>query len=216
MARISIIGANGSIGRVITDEALARGHQVTAVVRDTAKLGRTHDDLRVETGDVLDPADVARVAEHRDVVVSAVGGGDGAGHVRLIEPALRSLVTALRGLGGAAPRLIAVGGAGSLEVMPGMRLWDMPGLPPEALTVMHAHGVGLDYLRTVSDVRWTSLSPAAMIDPGVRTGRYRTGGDRLVSDATRQSRISTEDYAVALIDEIETPRHIGRRFTVAY
>ncbi|MER6299623.1 NAD(P)H-binding protein [Kitasatospora sp. NPDC001539] len=211
MASIAVIGANGSIGSAVVTEAAARGHDVTAVVRDPARYrGGT---ASVERGDVLDPADVARVARGRDVLVSAVGGGDGPGHAALIEPAARSLVEGLRALGDAAPRLVVVGGAGSLETAPGVRVWDAPGLPEPILQIMHAHGAALDYFRTVSDVRWTVLSPSAEIGPGERTGRYRTGLEQLLSDAGGRSRISVPDYAVALVDEIEQPEHIGERFT---
>ncbi|MFC6598640.1 NAD(P)-dependent oxidoreductase [Kitasatospora paranensis] len=213
MAEIVVFGANGAIGRCIVTEALARGHRVTAAVRDPAKYqGLSGEVIR---GDVLVAEDVARAAEGRDVLVSAVGGGDGPGHLRLIEPAARSLVAGLRLLGADAPRLIAVGGAGSLETAPGVRVWDTPGLPAPVLQIMHAHGDALAFYRTVSDIRWTVLSPAATIEPGERTGEYRTDTDRLVIDAEGRSRISVPDFAVALVDEIEQPQHLGERFTCA-
>jgi putative NADH-flavin reductase len=215
VARVSVVGARGSIGKAIVHEALERGHQVTAVVR-SGGVNREHPSLTVAIGDALDPHDMVRVAKGQDAVVSAVGARDGQGHRVLIEPSLRTLVASLRGLGDGAPRLLAVGGAGSLETSPGSRVWDFPGLPKDVLETMHAHGDGLEYLRSVTDVAWTCLSPAAMISPGVRTGRYRTGGDQLLMDAGGTSRISIADYAVAMVDEIETPRHLGRRFTVAY
>ncbi|MGK5641053.1 NAD(P)-dependent oxidoreductase [Streptomyces sp. URMC 126] len=215
MAKIALFGANGTIGSRVLREALDRGHQVTAVVRDPAKLTQEHENLTVTTGDVLDPASVAAVAQGQDVVVSAVGGGDGPGHVATIKPAAESLVAGLRTLGDTAPRLIAVGGAGSLRTPDGKRVWDAEGLPEFLLQIMHAHGDALDFYRTVTDVRWTNLSPAGLIEPGERTGTYRTGLDDLVVDENGKSRISAEDYAVALVDEIEKPRHIGERFTVA-
>ncbi|MGW2372343.1 MULTISPECIES: NAD(P)-dependent oxidoreductase [Kitasatospora] len=214
MARIAVIGANGTIGSAIVAEAAARGHEVTAVVRDPDRY--RGEAASVERGDVLDPADVARVAAGRDVLVSAVGGGDGPGHLALIEPAARSLVEGLRSLdqrGDGAPRLIAVGGAGSLETAPGVRVWDIPGLPEPILQIMHAHGEALAYYRTVTDIRWTVLSPAAEIGPGERTGHYRTGLEQLLTDTAGRSFISVPDYAVALVDEIEQPEHIGERFT---
>ncbi|MFJ6384323.1 NAD(P)-dependent oxidoreductase [Kitasatospora sp. NPDC092039] len=211
MARIAVIGANGTIGSAVVAEAVARGHEVTAVVRDPGNY--RGGAASVERADVLDPADVTRVAGGQDVLVSAVGGGDGPGHLALIEPAARSLVEGLRALGDAAPRLVAVGGAGSLETAPGVRVWDTPGLPEPVRQIMHAHGEALDYYRTVSDLRWTVLSPAAEIGPGERTGRYRTGLEQLLTDAEGRSRITVPDYAVALVDEIEQPEHIGERFT---
>ncbi|MBC2877890.1 MULTISPECIES: NAD(P)-dependent oxidoreductase [Streptomyces] len=215
MAKIALFGANGTIGSRVLREALDRGHQVTAVVRDPAKLTERHANLTVTTGDVLDPQSVAAAAQGQDVVVSAVGGGDGPGHVATIKPAAESLVAGLRTLGDAAPRLIAVGGAGSLRTPDGKQVWDAEGLPEFLLQIMHAHGDALDFYRTVTDVRWTNLSPAGLIEPGERTGAYRTGLDDLVVDENGKSRISVEDYAVALVDEIEKPRHIGERFTVA-
>ncbi|MCG7527536.1 NAD(P)H-binding protein [Streptomyces sp. OfavH-34-F] len=197
-------------------EALDRGHLVTAVVRDPAKVTVSHPHLTVVRGDVLDPRSVTAAAEGQDVVVSAVGGGDGPGHLATIEPAAKSLVAGLRALGADAPRLIAVGGAGSLRTPDGKLVWDAEGLPEFLLQIMHAHGDALDYYRTVTDLRWTNLSPAATIQPGERTGGYRTGLDDLVTDADGQSLISTEDYAVALIDEVENPQHIRERFNVAY
>ncbi|MFQ6196701.1 NAD(P)-dependent oxidoreductase [Streptomyces sp. NPDC000405] len=214
MAKIALFGATGTIGTRVLREALARGHQVTAVVRDPAKLTEQHPNLTVTTGDVLDPASVAAVAKGQDVVVSAVGGGDGPGHLATIKPAAESLVAGLRSLGDTAPRLIAVGGAGSLRTPDGKQVWDAEGLPEFLLQIMHAHGDALDFYRTVSDVRWTNVSPAGQIEPGERTGTYRTALEDLVVNAEGKSRISTEDYAVALIDEIETPKHVGERFTV--
>ncbi|MGA5816789.1 NAD(P)-dependent oxidoreductase [Kitasatospora sp. NPDC094028] len=213
MVAIAVIGANGTIGTAVVAEAAARGHEVAAVVRDPDRYRGGAGAVRVERGDVLDPADVARVAAGRDVLVSAVGGGDGPGHLALIEPAARSLVAGLRMLGDGAPRLLAVGGAGSLETAPGVRVWDTPGLPESILQIMHAHGAALDYYRTVSDLRWTVLSPSAEIGPGERTGHYRTGLEQLLTDAGGRSRISVPDFAVALVDEIEQPEHIGERFT---
>ncbi|TDC79634.1 NAD(P)-dependent oxidoreductase [Streptomyces hainanensis] len=217
MARIAVFGANGGIGQRVVGEALERGHTVTAVVRDPGKVSRDHENLSVTAGDVLDPADVSSVARGQEVLVSAVGGGDAAGHRALIEPSAESLVAGLHALGADAPRLIMVGGAGSLRTHEGALLWDTPGLPEPALQIMHAHGDALDYLRaTEKDVHWTSLCPAATIEPGERTGHYRTGLEEVVVDEAGDSRISMEDYAVALLDEIEHPHHIDERFTVGY
>ncbi|MCK7625329.1 NAD(P)H-binding protein [Streptomyces sp. RS10V-4] len=216
MSKIALFGATGTIGSRILGEALRRGHQVTAVVRDPAKLTASDPNLTVVTGDVLDPESVAEVAKGQDVVVSAVGGGDGPGHIATIRPAADALVAGLRLLGAGAPRLIAVGGAGSLRKPDGTQVWDAEGLPVPLLQIMHAHGDALDFYRTVSDIRWTNLSPAASIAPGERTGTYRTALEDLVVADDGSSRISAEDYAVAVLDEIEQPRHIGERFTVGY
>ncbi|MFI0717711.1 NAD(P)-dependent oxidoreductase [Streptomyces sp. NPDC021224] len=216
MSKIALYGATGTIGTRVLAEALRRGHQVTAVVRDPARLTLADPDLAVVVGDVLDPGSVTEAGRGQDVVISAVGGGDGPGHLALIEPSVESLVAGLRALGADAPRAIVVGGAGSLRTPDGTRVWDAEGLPEFLLQIMHAHGDALDHLRTVDDVRWTNLSPAATIEPGERTGTYRIALDDLVVGADGRSRISTEDYAVAVLDEVEHPRHIGERFTVGY
>ena len=216
MSSIAVFGANGTIGSAIVREALERGHTVTAVVRDPSKVTVTHERLSTTTGDALEPASVSRVAESHEVVVSAVGGGDGPGHVATIEPAAVSLVAGLRALDGDAPRLVTVGGAGSLTTAAGTKVWDTPGLPEFLLQIMHAHGDALDYYRGVEDITWTNISPAAQIAPGTRTGAYRTAGEDLVVDAEGNSSISVEDYAVAVVDEIENPQHPQRRFTVGY
>ncbi|MCA6094289.1 NAD(P)H-binding protein [Streptomyces sp. SCA3-4] len=216
MAKIALFGATGTIGSRILREALDRGHHVTAAQRDPSKLTVQHPELMVVSGDVLDAASVAAVARGHDVLVSAVGGGDGPGHVATIAPAAKSLVHGLHRLGADAPRLIAVGGAGSLRTPDGKQVWDAEGIPDFLLQIMHAHGDALDFYRTVTDVRWTNISPAGLIEPGERTGSYRTALDDLVVDAEGKSRISAEDYAVAVIDEIETPKHVGERFTVGY
>ncbi|MGW5355880.1 NAD(P)-dependent oxidoreductase [Streptomyces sp. NPDC004031] len=216
MSKIALYGATGTIGTRVLAEALRRGHQVTAVVRDPARLTLADPNLAVVVGDVLDPGSVTEAGRGQDVVISAVGGGDGPGHLALIEPSVESLVAGLRALGADAPRAIVVGGAGSLRTPDGTRVWDAEGLPEFLLQIMHAHGDALDHLRTVDDVRWTNLSPAATIEPGERTGTYRIALDDLVVGADGRSRISTEDYAVAVLDEVEHPRHIGERFTVGY
>ncbi|MFB7666381.1 NAD(P)-dependent oxidoreductase [Kitasatospora sp. NPDC056138] len=216
MAKIAIFGAGGTIGSRILDEALRRGHQVTAVVRDPAKFTRSDPNLTTVTGDALDPQSVAGAAKGQDVVVSAVGGGDGPGHIATIRPAAEALVAGVRTLGDGAPRLITVGGAGSLRKPDGTQVWDTEGLPVFLLQIMHAHGDALDFYRTVTDVRWTNCSPAATIEPGERTGTYRTATEDLVVAEDGSSRISAEDYAVAVLDEVEQPRHVGERFAVGY
>ncbi|MGC0419316.1 putative NADH-flavin reductase [Embleya sp. AB8] len=180
----------------------------------------THEKSTVVTGDVTDPGSVASIAAGHDAVVSAIGGDyvDGAAHAALVAAAAAALTEGLRSLGAEAPALglFVVGGAGSLRLADGSRAWDGEGLPELAIQVMWGQGAALDHYRTVDDVTWTYLSPAADIGPGERTGAYRTGLDDLVVDADGVSRISVADYAVAMLDEIENPKHRGKRFTVAY
>jgi putative NADH-flavin reductase len=220
VASITLFGATGMIGGRVLSEALDRGHDVVAVVRDRAKLTRTHPSLRVVTGDVLEPASIVSAVTDQDILLSAVGGGhgDAAGHRATAKPAVRSLVSVLRELDGAVPstRLISVGGAGSLRTANGKRVWDTPGLPEPVMQIMHAGGEALDYLRSVSDVRWTVITPPALIGPGSRTGAYRSALDDLLVAGDGKSHISTEDFAVAVVDEIEQGRHERERFTVGY
>ncbi|MFE2474404.1 NAD(P)H-binding protein [Streptomyces sp. NPDC059389] len=217
MAKIALFGATGTIGARVLREALDRGHQVTAVVRDPAKL--EDSGAEVVRGDVLDPHSVAEMAVGRDVVVSAVGPGSGDPGV--LVTAAKSLIGGVCTLGPdePRPRVIVVGGAGSLRTPDGPLVWDGAGVPEPVRALMHAHGEALDFLRTVpvEEVRWSCLSPAAQIAPGERTGTYRLALDDLVVDeADGGSHISAEDYAVALVDEIERDAHAGKRFTIGY
>lgn len=213
--RLAVFGAAGAIGRRVVEEAVARGHEVTAVHRRRPEDVR--DGVHVVIGDVREASEVLGAGGH-DVVVSAVGAG-----ARGPDPdfavyldAARALVAALRELGPEAPRLIVVGGAGSLEVEPGVRVVDTPGFPPQFHEEALAQARALDYYRTVDDVRWTYVSPAALLEPGERTGRYRVGGDRLLTDDAGNSQISVEDYAVALVEQAERGAGTPGRIAVAY
>lgn len=208
--RIAVYGAGGRIGQRIVAEALRRGHQVTAVSR--VRPAALADGAVWRKGDALDSADVATVAHDQDVIVSAIGpSGDQAPD--MLASAARALTQGVAQ--DARARLVVVGGAGSLETPSGERLMDTADFPAAWRPGAAAHADALAVYRA-SDANWTYLSPADKIAPGERTSVYRLGGDQLVTDAQGQSRISMEDYAVALLDEIETPRHIRQRFTVAY
>jgi len=214
--RIALFGAGGIIGRRILDEALRRGHQVTAVVRDPTRFSVPADRVAVVQGDVVDAASVAAAVRGHDAVISAVGPARTADALPgMLVDAARALIDGL--LRAHVRRLAIVGGAGSLEVAPGLQLMDTPDFPPawrpvavaarDALAVYRAAPPGLD---------WTYVSPAAVIEPGKRTGTYRTGRDQLLTDRLGKSRISAEDFAVALLDEVERPAHVRQRITVAY
>jgi hypothetical protein len=220
---IIVYGASGRVGSRVVDEALQRGHQVTAVSRDPSGIERRHAKLVAVKGDVLDPASVAALVAGQDVVVVAVRGSVGGSekpedtvHRRAVEV----IVGVLREQGDNAPRLIFVGGAGSLEVEPGVTYWESLSsfsktfIPDFLLQEIQGHLLVLDYLRQVDDVRWTYLSPPRTFKPGERSGNYRTGGDTMLEDARGNSAISMEDYAVALVDEAENGAFIGQRFTV--
>jgi len=209
---IIIYGASGMIGQRITQEALNRGHKVTAIVRNPLHLTLSHPNLTIREGNILDPNDVARTVAGLDAVINATRqAADPPGQT--FADAAHALIDGLTRAG--VRRLIVVGGAGSLEIAPGLQLVDTPNFPaawrPGALALRDALAV----YRT-ADLDWTYFSPADRIAPGERTGHYRTGTDQLVTDEKGESRISAEDYAVALVDELETPRFVRRRFTAAY
>lgn len=223
---IALFGATGTIGKRILGEALRRGHDVTAVVRDPSRLAEAdlqemgtemgtakskRGTLRVIEGDILMPDSIAKAAEGQDAVISAYGPRFG--DEDELQEATRCLIEGTRR--GGARRLIAVGGAGSLEVAPGVRLMDTPEFPEEIRPLARAHNEALA-LYQASDLGWTVICPPAVIEPGIRTGQFRIGLDRLITDERDQSRITVEDYAVALLDEVEDPQFQGARFTVAY
>jgi putative NADH-flavin reductase len=183
---------------------------MTAVVRDPSKL-EPHENVTETAGDIFDSAGVADAASGADVVVSAYGPGPE--KPELLLDATRSLIAGVEDSG--VKRLIVAGGAGSLEVAPGVRLVDTPDFPPEWKGIAIAHAEALELLRT-SRLDWTSVSPAAYIHPGERTGKYRTGEDQLLVDEKGQSEISAEDFAIAIADEVEHPRHLRERFTAAW
>ena len=209
--KFALFGATGTIGSRILNEALARGHHVTAISRDPARLTVRHANLTVVAADPRDPAAVAKAVTGSAAVVSALSPGhdDPAGIVTLTTALIAGLAQAK------VRRFIMVGGAGSLEFAPGQQLIDAPFFPVAWKGIAQAHSDALAVLRT-ADLDWTSFSPAALIEPGTRTGVFRLGTDQLVSDAAGNSRISAEDYAVALLDELEKPQFIRRRFTAAY
>jgi uncharacterized protein len=199
--RIAVYGATGMVGSRVAAEAVARGHQVTGVSRSG---GAVPDGVARRQGDALDASTTTEIAGSHDVVVSAIGPSrttpDQGAYRRSVENLVDTLGEA---------RLVVVGGAGSLLVE-GTRLVDGPDFPdaykPEALIAADV----LDYLRGLDDVEWTYLSPAPEIAPGERTGRYR-----VELDTPAGGFVTAEDYAVALLDEIEKPQHQRARFTVA-
>lgn len=211
--KIALFGANGMIGQRIAREATDRGHQVTAIVRNPSSFTQCLQNLRVAQGDANNPESVAKVAADHDVVVSALGPAHGAPPESFVEMT-RTLIDSVKRSG--VRRLIAVGGAGSLEVAPGVQLMDTPEFPSALQGIARAHGDALNVYRAEKDLDWTNVSPAAFIEPGQRTGKYRTGTDQLVANDKGESRISAEDFAIAIIDEVEKPHFSRQRFTAAY
>ncbi len=207
--KIGIIGATGRVGTRVLEEAKNRQHVVTAIVRDITKLAGkqtavVNKDIFALTADDLAPF---------DVIVNAFGApfGQESLHMKVAE----HLISLLQGIN--SPRMVVVGGAGSLFVDDkGTLVMDTPDVPPEVRPTAAAQGQVLNRLKQESDINWTFISPSAMFAPGERTGKYRIGSDRLLIDGQGQSHISMEDYAIALVDELESPQHIRERFTVGY
>lgn len=201
--KIALIGATGNVGSRILAELLHRGHAVTAIARSPDAIPVQHG-VTAKRGDANDERALADLLKGHDAVISALKFADS-------DPA--RLIGAVRASG--VCRYIIVGGAGSLEVAPGLKLMDTAEFPSEYRPEAAAGGVFLDVLRTTHDLDWTFLSPSAVFIPGQRTGVFRLGGDQLLT-SPQGSTISFEDYAIALADELETPAHVQRRFTVGY
>ncbi len=208
---IALFGATGTIGRRIAQEALSRGHRVTAISRKPEGFDLKHDLLQTAAGDARDTAAVAKLVAGHDAVVNAISPKGSSPDD--LPAAARTLIEGLKQAG--VRRLVVVGGAGGLEVAPGVRVVDTPALPAFVKPIALAHIAALEVYRQ-ADLDWTFFAPPALIQPGQRTGKYRTGTDQLLVDAQGKSAISAEDYAVALLDELEKPQFVRRRFTAAY
>lgn len=203
MAKVALIGASGNAGSRILKELSDRGHEVTAIARNPEKID-VLPNVIAEKGDVYDRHGLAAMLREHDAVISAV-------HFSATDPDL--LIAIVRDSG--VKRYLVVGGAGSLEVAPGKRLIDQPDFP-EAYKAEAGKGVEyLSLLKSVDDLDWTFLSPSAEFLPGERTGKFRLGTNNLLTTENGSS-ISFEDYAIALVDELETPSHVRSRFTVGY
>jgi uncharacterized protein len=215
--KIVVFGATGNVGQRVVTEALGRGHEVVGVVRDPDAVQSPDKRVKLMKGDATSADSIAKIARGADAVVSAISPRPNARG--LPAPSLaansRALIKGLRDA--KVKRVLYVGGASSLEVAPGKALADTPDFPAiyreearegrEALAIWRNDAKGLD---------WTYLSPAAEIAPGKRTGKYRTTDDKLLTDNAGRSFITFEDYAVAVLDELEHPQHVAKRFGVAY
>jgi putative NADH-flavin reductase len=193
--KIALIGASGKIGTKIQEELARRGgHSVTAISRN----GPTK-------GDVSSTDALAKLLAGHDAIISAVTFFPGSSQL-LVDAVARSGVK----------RYIAVGGAGSLEIAPGKMLKDSGAIPAEWMPQINEGTMLLTLLRADKNLDWTFFSPAALIGPGERTGKFRLGGDQLITGADGKSSISYDDYAIALVDELEKPKHVRKRFTIGY
>jgi putative NADH-flavin reductase len=214
--KIAIVGATGFIGSKVLDEAISRGHIVTAVTKSPDKLPK-HDRIIPAPADVNNIPLLTRYFRGQDAVIHGYSPGRGLSAEESKEKqkaGTLSIIAALKAAG--VKRILAVGGAGSLEVAPGVAHFDTPSFPAEYQGGARATAQIKDVLRAEKDLQWTFLCPSTVIAPGERTGKFRLGGDQLLIGADGQSRISVEDYAVAMVDELENPKHTGHRFTVGY
>ncbi|HME93049.1 MAG TPA: NAD(P)-dependent oxidoreductase [Methylomirabilota bacterium] len=201
---IAVIGIGGRVGSRLGAELLARGHRVTGIERHP-KPTDAKEGLTLRQGDATQPAALAPLLAGHDAVVSAS---------RFQTSDATALIAAVKTAG--VKRLLVVGGAGSLEVAPGQALVDTPGFPEAYKAEARAGVTFLNALRAEKDLDWTILSPSAEFAPGTRTGTFRLGGNELLTDRTGRSWVSMEDFAIALVDELEQPRHRRERFTVGY
>jgi putative NADH-flavin reductase len=207
---VVLYGPTGKSGSRILTELISRGHTVTAVARTPSKVP-VQPGVTVVQGDVSNVDAIAANLPGADAVVSAYGPP--ADDTAQVIGATDNIVKAIAKHGG--PRLIIVGGAGSLFVAPGVTLRDSGHIPPDWLPIVDAHIAVLNNVKK-STIDWTYFSPAAFFEPGIRTGKFRLGKDDLIADEKHESRISMEDYAIAVVDELEHPQHRGERFTIGY
>jgi putative NADH-flavin reductase len=212
--KITLIGATGFVGSAILNEALTRGHHVTAIVRNTGKVPQKPN-LTAVSADVYDEKALAKTVAGQDAVISAFNPGwaDADIYNHTIE-GTHAILNSVKKAG--VKRLLVVGGAGSLEIKPGLQLVDTPDFPAQFKQGALGAREALNIMRKETGLDWSFISPAAFLKPGERTGKFRLGDDQLVTDAKGESRISVEDMAVAILDEIEKPQHIRKRFTLAY
>lgn len=216
MAKIVLIGATGYVGSAILKEALARGHEVKAIVRDASKLTVKNPNLTIVEGDATHIDFLTEQLAGQEALVSAFNPGWK--NPDIYQDTLdgySAILQAVRDAG--ISRLLVVGGAGSLYVVPGHLLMDSEDVPEELLPGIRSLAkVYMEYLMPEKEIDWIFLSPAANLVPGKRTGIFRLGKDDLVVDKKGESNISVEDYAVAMIDELELEKHHRERFTLGY
>ena len=212
--KIALIGATGFVGSEVLKELLSRGHQVTALARTPSKLP-AQPGLKVVKADVLDTAQVAAAVEGHDAVIDSYNPGWSEPRIHdVFLQGTRAILDGVKRSG--VKRVLVVGGAGSLFVAPGVQLVDTPHFPAEYKQGALAAREALSQIRNETALDWTFLSPAALLAPGPRTGKFRIGAEELLMDGDKPAGISVADLAVAIVDEIETPKHIGKRFTAAY
>jgi len=211
--KIALVGATGAIGREIARHALQRGHALTVIVRDAGQLPAELSAATTVVASLDDPAALAAAVAGHDVLASAYGprAGDEVGRIGAV---LQQLADAARVAG--VPRLVVVGGAGSLEVAPGVQLVDTPGFPAAYAPLARAHREAFRWLQTVADLDWTVVAPAAEIGSGPERGTARVQATVLLTDAAGHSRISHADYAAAFVAELDAHAYPRQIITAAY
>jgi putative NADH-flavin reductase len=216
--KVALIGATGFVGSHLLKEALQRGHEVTAIVRDPAKLAEKNPKLKVVQGDISDVPQLAKLLAGHDLVLSAYNAGwtnPNLYHDFIAGSEAIEAATVQAGV----KRLLVIGGAGSLEIQPGVQLVDTPQFPAEYKAGATAARDYLNILKKNTQLDWTFFSPAIEMHQGIttgRTGKYRIGTDSPVFDANNRSILSVEDLAIAVLDEVENKQFIRKRFTAAY
>ncbi|MDK7757277.1 NAD(P)-dependent oxidoreductase [Providencia rettgeri] len=212
--KISIIGATGFVGRALVAEALLRHHQVTAISRHSNQLSQ-HAHLITAAGDITDIPWLTSRLKGQDVVISAFNGGwqnpnlyqdTVAGNLAILHAVQKSMVK----------RFIVVGGAGSLKTTAGIDLIDSPDFPAEIKSGAQAMREFKNQLQSIDSLDWTYVSPAAMLEEGERTETFRLGGNQLLMNGNTPAKISVEDFAVAILDEVNNSQFIRQQFTAAY
>ena len=211
--KIALIGATGFIGSHLLQEALDRQHEVTALVRRPERI-TARPGVVASAVDVHDADSLVKLLVGHEAVISAFSADKGEGFYDGMVSGARAIIAATKTA--AVGRLLVVGGAGSLLNAEGQQLLEEPGFPENWLGGALGTREFLYMLREEPGLDWTFLCPARVIQPGERTGRFRLGGDSLLTDDQGQSLISLQDYAVAMIDELENPAHSRQRFSVAY
>lgn len=214
--KMVLIGASGFVGSALLNEALNRGFEATAVVRHPEKIKIENEHLKVKKADVSSLNEVCEVCKGADAVISAFNPGWN--NPNIYDETIKVYLTIIDGVKKAGVnRFLMVGGAGSLFIAPGLRLMDSGEVPENILPGVKALGeFYLNFLMKEKEIDWVFFSPAADMRPGVRTGRYRLGKDDMIVDIVGNSHISVEDYAAAMIDELEHPKHHQERFTIGY
>lgn len=209
--KIAVLGATGWVGSALVTEAKARGHDVIAIVRDPAKL--TVKGVSTRAFDLHSSAEFSPVVEGADVVIASISGRAAGNHELVAQTAERLLIA----LADSGKRLLWVGGAGSLEVAPGVELVTSPEFPAEYKDEALAQGEALNVFRSSkSNTQWTFVSPAAVLYPGESEGDFRIGGDAFFTNNNGESKISVTDYAKAMIDEAQHGKYLNQRISVAY